>query len=123
MAKKIKDPAPIATNLDTEQNLDAELLKEAIAQGETEGISVDLDADYEAAQSISTSTVTPKAAAELVAPERPVASPDDVKLTSISTSDSVDYAEMAKDVSPTTTSTGEVTDDLVAKALEMGQPG
>ena len=39
------------------------------------------------------------------------------------TGDPADYMDMAKEVSRTPVASGEVSDELVQKALELGQPG
>jgi hypothetical protein len=108
---------------ETEQNFDAELMKEAIAEGETKEINVDTSADYEVAKQMSESSVSAKQAEDMVAPQFAMTQPEDVQIGSTSDNDSVDYMDMAKDITETPAGSGNVTDDLVEKALEMGQPG
>jgi hypothetical protein len=106
----------------TTQNLDAEMLKEAIAQDDAKGISVDVGADYEAAQEMSTGLDIEEAEAT-VAPEFEVSTPAQVSIPTLSANDPLDYADMAKDVSPASAGAGNVTDDLMEKALNLGKPG
>jgi hypothetical protein len=108
---------------ETEQNFDAELLKEAIAEGETKEIGANVSADYEAAQQMSQSAIGAEEAEALVAPQFEVAKPEEVVIPSTASSGSVDYADMAKNVNPAPVEAGNVTDSLVEKALEMGKPG
>ncbi|MBD2776787.1 hypothetical protein [Iningainema tapete] len=103
---------------------DAQLAAERIASGEEKAPTVDMEADYQAAQQLSTSSIdrTPegaKAATEATAPQQQVSQPEETKTTAQPTGNPDDYLEMAKDVN-TSTQEGEsnVSDDLVKKALE-----
>jgi len=108
---------------DTTQNLDAEMLKEAIAEGDTKGLSVDVGADYAAAQEMSTGTVGVAEAEAIVAPDFEVSTPAEVAVPTMSASDQIDYTDMAKDINPTGAGAGNVTDELMEKALNLGKPG
>jgi hypothetical protein len=106
----------------TTQNLDAEMLKEAINEGDTKEISVDVGADYAAAQDMSTGSVNAAEAEAIVAPDFEVSTPAQVAVPTMSANDQIDYTDMAKDINPTG-GAGNVTDDLVKKALDLGTPG
>jgi hypothetical protein len=108
---------------ETEQNFDAELLKEAIAEGETKEATVDLGADYQAAQQMSQGAIGAAEAEAMVAPQFEVSSPEEVQIPSTSANSSLDYVDMAKEINPTAAGVENVTDALVEKALQMGQPG
>lgn len=107
---------------DTTQNMDAEMLKEAIAEGDTKGLSVDVGADYAAAQDMSTGSVGAAEAEAIVSSDFEVSTPAEVAVPTMSANDQIDYANMAKDINPTG-GAGNVTDDLVKKALDLGKPG
>ncbi|MBM0740668.1 hypothetical protein JOY44_03380 [Phormidium sp. CLA17] len=108
---------------DTTQNLDAEMLKESIAEGDTKDLSVDVGADYAAAQGMSTGAVGAAEAEALVAPELEVSTPAEVAVPTMSANDQIDYTDMAKDINPAGSGAGNVTDDLVKKALDLGKAG
>lgn len=108
---------------DTTQNMDAEMLKEAISEGDTKGLSVDVGADYAAAQEMSTGSVDAAEAEAIVAPEFEVSTPAEVAVSTMSASDQIDYTDMAKDINPTGAGAGNVTDELMEKALNLGKPG
>lgn len=107
----------------TTQNLDAEMLKESIADGDTKGLSVDVGADYAAAQEMSTGSVDASEAEAIVAPEFEVSTPAEVSVPTMSANDQIDYTDMAKDINPAGSGAGNVTDELMEKALNLGKPG
>lgn len=115
------------TNLpNTAENYDAEEMKDAIEQGELQAPELSVEDDYEAAQKYSEGTLSPKEAEEAVAPQLEVSEAKDVKLTtdsslSQSSGDTADYRAMAKEVSHSSSGTGPVSDELLAKALEKGE--
>lgn len=123
----IGDDKPVVPDLvdetSTTQNLDAEMLKEAIAEGDTKDISVDVGADYAAAQDMSTGIVDAAEAEALGAPDFEVSTPAQVSVPTMSANDQIDYTDMAKDMNPSGAGAGNVTDDLVKKALDLGKPG
>ncbi len=107
----------------TTQNLDAEMLKDAIAEGNTKDISVDVGADYAAAKEMSTGTVDAAEAEAIVAPEFEVSTPAEVAVPTMSANDQIDYTDMAKDINPAGSGAGNVTDELMEKALNLGKAG
>lgn len=123
--------AGVARNSDASENFDAELAKEAIAQGEEKVADINVAADYEASKQFSVSEIDKtkegaQAAEAATASDRKLPQPDE-SLTASNTqaksdADPADYREMARDVSQGTTGASNVSDDLVEKALEMGQP-
>lgn len=105
----------------TTKDYDAEEMKAAIAEGEEEApASVDVAADYEASKQMSTGVMDQQEAEKSVAPELRVKSADQVSIPT-SSNQSPDYTDMAKDINQAPAGAGNVTDDLVEKALEKGQ--
>lgn len=108
---------------------EAQLAAENIASGVEETPVVDFDADYEASQQFSVSDIDRSgegaAAAEAVtAPDFKVSQVEDTKTEAQSTGNPSDYLDMAKDVgSQANAGTGNVSDDLIKKALDKGKPG
>lgn len=108
---------------------EAQLAAENMASGVEEKPTVDFDADYAAAQEFSVSdadrTGEGAAAAEAAtAPQFQVSQSEETKIVAEPTGDPSDYMEMAEDVgSQTEAGTGNVSDDLIKKALDMGKPG
>lgn len=105
------------------ENFDAEVVKEAITEGDEKAPEVDVAADYEASQQLSGGIVDAKTAEEMVKPQFKVASSEAVVTGAEAGSGTSDYLEMAKDVHPAPTGEVEVTDDLMQKAIAKGQPG
>ena len=109
------------------ENQDAQLTAEAIEEGVQKAPKIDVSADYEASQQFAVNPHADtaegaKAIAEATAPQFPVPEPKEVNRSVESSSDPADFLDMAKDISPTA-GQGNVSDDLVQKALEKGQPG
>lgn len=108
---------------------EAQLAAENMASGVEEKPAVDFDADYAAAQEFSVSDVdrTGEGAAvaeAATAPQFQVSQPEETKMVAEPTGDPSDYLDMAKDVgSQTEAGTGNVSDDLIKKAEDMGKPG
>jgi hypothetical protein len=120
------------SELNTEnQTQDAQLVAEEIASGNLPAPKVDVSADYEAAQEFSKSSIDDteegrKAAEAATAPKFEVESPEEVEIptsTIDSTGDPSDYQALAKEVNPISGTAGNVDDDLVKKAIELGKPG
>jgi hypothetical protein len=120
------------SELNTEnQTQDAQLAAEEIASGDRPAPKIDVAADYKAAQEFSTSSLddTPegqKAAEEATAPQFEVHSAEETEVTTSSldsTGDPNDFKNLAREVNPQAGTAGNVDDDLVQKALELGQPG
>lgn len=110
------------------QTYDAQQMSQEIATGDREAPKVDVSADYEAAQEFSTSSIDQteegaKAAEAATAPQFEIPEPEETEFVAEPTGDPSDYLEMAKDISPGAGATGNVDDDLVKKAIELGQPG
>lgn len=82
---------------------------------------VNVDADYEASKAYSTG-VSAKTAAEMTSPQLEVPTPKEVKLTTEPTGNPDDFLSMAREVGHNSAAGGNVSDDLVKKALEKGQP-
>lgn len=104
------------------ENFDAEVVKEAISEGDQKAPEVDVASDYDAAKKMSTGIVDAETAEELVKPQFEVSSPDSVVTGTESKGTSANYTEMAKEVSPTPGGASNVTDDLVEKAISKGKP-
>lgn len=108
---------------------EAQLAAENIASGVEQTPVVDFDADYEASQQFSVSDIDRSgegaAAAEAVtAPDFKVSQVEETNTEAQSTGNPSDYLDMAKDVgSQTEAGTGNVSDDLINKALDKGKPG
>lgn len=118
----------VASNLNEPQNFDAKQAAEEIATGDRKAPEVNVAADYEASKEFSVSEIDQTQAGEQAAEaatahQFELHEPDNVIPESQLTSNPEDFTEMAKEVGPTSTKAGEVTDDLVQKALELGQPG
>ena len=109
------------------ENFDAEVVKESIATGEDKIPETNVAADYDAAQEMSTGIVDAETAEAMVAPQFEVARPDQVSIgsSSANTPDSnpSDYLDMAKEINPAPTGSGNVTDELMEKAIAKGQAG
>ncbi|MDZ8185536.1 MAG: hypothetical protein RMX96_11865 [Nostoc sp. ChiSLP02] len=122
-------PDEIKPNVNEAPTHDAQLAAENIATGEEKAPAVDLEADYAAAQKFSVSDVDRTgqgaAAAEAsTASKQKVPEAREIKTQQIdSTGNPDDYAELAKEVgNAKTEGVADVSDDLVEKALEKGQP-
>lgn len=107
---------------------DAQLAAESMAAGEEETQTVDFDADYEASKEFSVSEVDrtgagAEEAEAATAPQFKVPEPEETKPQAEPTGNPDDYRDMANDASSKTEDVANVSDDLVEKALEKGQPG
>jgi hypothetical protein len=116
------------SDINTEsQTYDAQQMTEEIATGDREAPKVDVSADYEAAQQFSTSSIDQseegaKAAEEATAPQFEMPEPEETEFKAEPTGDPNEFLDMAKEVSPHAGTTGNVDDDLIQKAIELGQP-
>jgi hypothetical protein len=121
-------PDEIKPNPSEAPTQDAQLAAENMASGQEKTPQVDFEADYQAAQKLSVSDIDrtsegAKAAAEATAPKQELPTPDETNTTAKQTGNPDDYIDMAKDVNASKTeSVTEVSDDLVKKAIEKGQP-
>jgi hypothetical protein len=108
---------------------DAELIAENIEEGIEKPPTVNIDADYDAAQQLSVNPNAQteqgaKALQETLAPNFKVPEPEEKELGTQVTGTPEDYMKMASEISSLPEDTGSnVSDDLVKKALEMGKPG
>lgn len=111
---------------------EAQLAAENMASGVEEKPEVDYDADYEAAQQFSVSDVDrtgggAAAADAATAPDFQVSKPQETETVAQATGNPSDYMDMAKEVAEddfqTEAGTGNVSDSLIDKALDMGKPG
>ncbi|MBD1842744.1 hypothetical protein H6F89_04840 [Cyanobacteria bacterium FACHB-63] len=115
------------------QSQDAQQVAESIAAGDRPAPQVDVSADYEAAQEFSTSSIDQtaegeKAAEAATATQFEAHSANETQLepdalNSEPTGDPDLYRDMAKDISHSSGATGNVDDDLMKKAIELGKPG
>ena len=107
---------------------DAQLAAESMTEGKEKMPSIDVDADYAAAQQLSVSDIdrTPEgaeAADIATAHQFATTTPSEAESSTQSTGDPSDYMAMAKDIGAPDSAVGNVDDDLMQKALEKGQPG
>lgn len=107
---------------------DAQLAAENMTGGQEQAPTVDFDADYAAAKQMSVSDVDrtgegAQAAEAATASRFEVHEPEETKTSAQPTGDPDNYLGMAEDVSSTTEGVSNVSDDLIEKALDMGQPG
>ncbi|MFN6516841.1 MAG: hypothetical protein RMY29_020345 [Nostoc sp. CreGUA01] len=121
-------PDEVKPNVNEAPTHDAQLAAENIASGEEKAPKVDFEADYAAAQQFSVSEVDrtgegAAAAKAATAPKQRVPQAKETKTQTQSTGNPDDYAELAKEVGNSKSEgVASVTDDLVEKALEKGQP-
>lgn len=121
-------PEEIKPNQSQAPTHDAQLAADNIASGEEKTPSVDMEADYQAAQRLSVSEIDrtgegAKAAQEATAPKHEVSEPQQTTTQAQPTGNPSDYVDMAKEVGGSRNQGGtNVTDDLVEKAKEKGQP-
>ena len=107
---------------------EAQLAAEQMTSGKEEVPTVDLDADYEASKQFSVSDIDrtgagAEAAEAATASKFEVPEPEETKVEAQPTSNPDDYRKMAHDIGSTTEGVANVSDDLIQKALEKGQPG
>lgn len=120
-------PEEIKPNVSQAPTEDARLAAENIASGEEKAPSVDMEADYQAAEEFSVSDVDragegAKAAEQATAPEYQMPEAQETKTKAQPTGNPEDYQEMAKDVGGSTDQgVTSVSDDLVQQALDKGQ--
>jgi hypothetical protein len=118
----------IANNIDTAENYDAQQTVEEIEVGDRKAPDVDVDADYEASKQFSVSPIDrteagAEAAAAATAPQFDVPAIEEPTLTADATGNPDDYKQMVGDLSSASQGSGNVSDDLVQKALEKGTAG
>ena len=115
-------------NVDTAANYDAQQTIEDIAAGERQVPSANVEADYEASKQFSVSAID--RTAEGAAAAEAVTTPQfDLHVPGVNTSspdttgNPDDYKQMAKNISSATPAAGNVSDDVVQKAIEKGTAG
>ncbi|MEP6489816.1 hypothetical protein NDI43_16785 [Microcoleus vaginatus GB2-A3] len=110
------------------ENFDAQQITESAEAGEQKLPTVNVSADYEASKEFSVSDIDrtsagAEAAAAATAPKFPIPAPTDNIAKPADTSGNPDaFRSMAHDITPAGTP-GEVTDDLMQKAIDLGTPG
>ncbi|MEG3980773.1 hypothetical protein QUA08_08355 [Microcoleus sp. T3B2] len=109
------------------ENFDAQQITESAEAGEQKLPTVDVSADYEASKEFSVSDIDrtsagAEAAAAATAPKFPIPAPKDIPMPADTSGNPADFRSMAQDITPAGTP-GEVTDDLMQKAIELGTPG
>ncbi|MCL1467255.1 hypothetical protein [Argonema galeatum] len=107
---------------------DAQLVAENMVAGKEKMPEIDVNADYEASKAFSVSEIDrtgagTQAAAEATAPKFQVGQAQETTYKAEATGNPNDFIDMARDVNPTSVGVGNVSDDLVKKALEKGKPG
>jgi CHASE1-domain containing sensor protein len=107
---------------------DAQLIAVNVEEGKEKTPNVNLDADYQAAQQLSNNRnaqteAGKKALEETLAPKFKVTEPEEKEVETQATGNPEDYMKMADEISPLPDAAGNVSDELMAKALEMGKPG
>ena len=114
--------------VNTSENYDAQQAVEEIATGDLKAPDANVEADYEASKQFSVSpidrTEEGTAAAEAVtAPKFDIPTSETSTLTGEATGNPDDYRQMAADISSAPSGAGNVSDDLVQKALDKGRAG
>ncbi|MBE9163639.1 MULTISPECIES: hypothetical protein [Microcoleaceae] len=117
----------VSKEANNSQTFDAQQITENVEAGEQKLQNVDVSADYEASKEFSVSEVDrtsagAKAAAAATKPKFDVPAPKDIPTSANSSSKPDDFRAMAKEIKPAGAA-GNVTDDLVEKAIDLGTPG
>ncbi|MBW4580584.1 MAG: hypothetical protein KME42_13555 [Tildeniella nuda ZEHNDER 1965/U140] len=118
----------VNNNVDTSESYDAQQAVEDIAGGDRKAPDANVEADYEASKQFSVSDIDrtsegATAAEAVTSPQLEVSELEPSTLTEDSTGNPNDYKKMASDASSSTPNVGNVSDDLVQKALEKGSTG
>ncbi len=116
------------SDLNPSQSYDAQQVSEEIAEGSLPAPQVDVSSDYEASKEFSVSEIDRtgegKAAAEKVTAHAvEMHDPEAAEFKAEPTGDPGDFLNMAKTIGHETGAHGNVSDDLIHKAIEKGQPG
>lgn len=118
----------INTEVNNIENFDAQQINESAEAGEQKLPTVNVSADYEASKEFSVSDIDrtgagAEAAAAATAPKFPIPAPtDNIAKPADKSANPADFRSMAQDLNPAGTP-GEVTDDLIQKAIDLGTPG
>ena len=115
----------INTEPNDTQSFDAAVITESAEAGEQKLPTVDVSADYEASKEFSVSDIDRTGAGAEVgrmALKFDIPAPTEIPLPADSSGNPDAFRSMAKDVNPAG-APGEVTDDLIQKAIDLGTPG
>lgn len=117
----------INTEVNNTENFEAQQITESAEAGEQKLPTVDVSADYEASKEFSVSDIDrtgagAQAAAAATAPKFPIPAAKDIATPADKSGKPDDFRSMAKEIKPTGTP-GEVTDDVMQKAIDLGTPG
>lgn len=117
----------INTEVNNTENFDAQQITESAEAGEQKLPTVDVSADYEASKEFSVSDIDrtgagAQAAAAATAPKFPIPAPKDIAKPADTSGNPADFRSMAQEITPAGTP-GNVTDDLIQKAIDLGTPG
>ncbi|MCY7321089.1 MAG: hypothetical protein LH660_04640 [Phormidesmis sp. CAN_BIN36] len=115
------------SDLNPSQTYDAQQVSEEIAEGSLPAPKVDVSADYEASKEFSVSEIDrtdegEKAAQAASAPAFEVHEPETTHAKPEPTGDPSEILNMAKSITHDQGAVGNVSDDLIHKAIEKGQP-
>ena len=116
----------INTESNNTQTFDAAQITESVEAGEQKLPKVDVSADYEASKEFSVSEIDrtsagAEAAAAATAPKFAIPAPKEIAMPTDSSGNPDDFRSMAKEIKPAGVP-GNVTDDLVQKAIDLGTP-
>ena len=117
----------INTEPNNTESFDAAQVTESVEAGEQKLPTVDVSADYEASKEFTVSDIDrtsagAEAAAAATAPKFPIPAPKETAKPADTSGNPADFRSMAHDIKPTGTP-GNVTDDLIDKAIDLGTPG
>ncbi len=117
----------INSDLNPSQTYDAQQVSEEIAEGSLPAPKVDVSADYEASKEFSVSDIDrtsegEKAAQAASAPAFEIHEPETTHAKAEPTGDPSEFLNMAKSINHDQGAVGNVSDDLIHKAIEKGQP-
>ncbi len=105
-------PEEIKPNVSEAASEDAKLAAESIASGEEKAPTVDMEADYQAAQQYSQGDRSSEGTKETAPEAQPTSAQP--------TGNPEDYQQMAKEVGHSEPAVTKVTDDLVEQAIDRG---
>src|SRR6476469_1747894 len=117
----------INTEPNNTESFDAQQITESAEAGEQKLPTVDVSADYEASKEFSVSDIDrtgvgAEAAAAATAPKFDIPAPTEIPLPADSSGNPDAFRSMAQDLNPAGVP-GEVTDDLIQKAIDLGTAG
>ncbi|MEG4392965.1 hypothetical protein [Microcoleus sp. BROC3] len=117
----------INTESNNTESFDAQQINENVEAGEQKLPTVDVSADYEASKEFSVSEIDrtgagAQAAAAATAPKFAIPSPKEIAKPGDSSGNPTDFRSIAEEIKPAGTP-GDVTDDLIQKAIDLGTPG